>query len=170
MVTYTYLNGKAVRAMRRSDREITDRAEIVRIIDACDCCRVGFATEDGVYIVPLNFAFIENGALGAFYFHGAKEGRKAELIAARPKVGFEMDCAHRLNASDRACGYSFAYQSVIGTGVITQVADPEEKKRALTAIMAHYAPETAWVFTDGQAQTVAVYRLDIESLSCKAHA
>ena len=73
MVTYTYLNGKAVRAMRRSDREITDRAEIVRIIDACDCCRVGFATEDGVYIVPLNFAFIENGALGAFYFHGAKD-------------------------------------------------------------------------------------------------
>ena len=104
--------------MRRSDREVTDRAEIARIIASCDCCRVGFAAEDGVYIVPLNFAYVETGALGALYFHGAKEGRKAGLIAARPKAGFEMDCGHRLNASDRACGYSFAYKSVIGTGVI----------------------------------------------------
>ena len=123
--------------MRRSDREVTDRAEIARIIASCDCCRVGFAAEDGVYIVPLNFAYVETGALGALYFHGAKEGRKAGLIAARPKAGFEMDCGHRLNASDRACGYSFAYKSVIGTGVIAPVEDVEEKKRALAAIMAH---------------------------------
>ena len=155
--------------MRRSDREVTDRAGIARIIAACDCCRVGFAAEDGVYIVPLNFAYVEAGALGALYFHGAKEGRKAGLIAARPKVGFEMDCGHRLNASDRACGYSFAYKSVIGTGVIAPVEDLEEKKRALAAIMAHYAPEKQWVFTDEQAGAVSVFRLDIDSLRCKAH-
>ena len=38
--------------MRRSDREVTSRAGIAEIIAACDCCRVGFAAEDGVYIVP----------------------------------------------------------------------------------------------------------------------
>lgn len=155
--------------MRRQDRQITDRAQIVRVIEACDCCRVGFAAEDGAYIVPLNFAFVENGALGALYFHGAKQGRKAEFIAARPRVGFEMDCRHALRASDRACGYSFAYQSVIGTGVIAPVERAEEKKRALAAIMAHYAPEKSWEFTDEQASAVSVFRLDIDALSCKAH-
>lgn len=155
--------------MRRSDREVTSRAEIVRVIDACDCCRVGFADAGGVYIVPMNFAYMDNGALGALYFHGAKEGRKAGLIAARPEVGFEMDCDHRLNPSGRACGYSFAYQSVIGTGRIGPVEDTGEKKRALAAIMAHYAPESSWDFTDEQSLAAAVFRLDIESLSCKAH-
>ena len=84
-------------------------------------------------------------------------------------LGFEMDCGHRLNASDRACGYSFAYKSVIGTGVIAPVEDVEEKKRALAAIMVHYAPEKQWVFTDEQAGAVSVFRLDIDSLRCKAH-
>ena len=73
--------------MLRSDREVTSRAGIAEIIAACDCCRVGFADAGGVYIVPMNFAYMDNGALGALYFHGAKEGRKAGLIAARPEVG-----------------------------------------------------------------------------------
>lgn len=156
--------------MRRSDREITDRAQILRVISSCDCCRVGFQTAGGPYLVPLNFAFADTGAQGALYFHGAYEGRKAALIAARPRVGFEMDCGHLLHTSDRACGYSFAYQSVIGTGVIAPVTDLEEKKRALTAIMAHYAPEGSFSFSDAQADAVAVFRLDIDTLSCKIHA
>ena len=51
--------------MRRSDREVTSRAGIAEIIAACDCCRVGFADAGGVYIVPMNFAYVDNGALGA---------------------------------------------------------------------------------------------------------
>ena len=64
--------------MRRSDREVTSRAEIVRVIDACDCCRVGFADAGGVYIVPMNFAYMDNGALGAlraFFLRCLRPGR-----------------------------------------------------------------------------------------------
>ena len=46
--------------MRRSDREVTSRAGIAEIIAACDCCRVGFADAGGVYIVPMNFAYVED--------------------------------------------------------------------------------------------------------------
>ncbi len=155
--------------MRRADRQVTDPGKIARMIAACDCCRVGFADEGGVYIVPLNFGFVARGALGTLYFHGAKEGRKADLIAARPQVGFEMDCGHTLRAAGRACGYSFSYWSVIGTGVIAPVEQAEEKKQALAAIMSHYAPQQDWEFTDEQADAVSVFRLDIGTLSCKAH-
>ena len=37
----------------------------------------------------------------------------------------------------------------------------------LTAIMAHYEPEKSFVFTDKQAQHVAVFRLDVAELTCK---
>ena len=35
------------------------------------------------------------------------------------------------------------------------------------AIMAHYEPEKSFVFTDEQAQHVAVFRLDVAELTCK---
>ena len=43
----------------------------------------------------------------------------------------------------------------------------EEKKQALAAIMAHYESEKSFVFTDEQAQHVAVFRLDVAELTCK---
>ncbi len=42
--------------MRRKDREVTDFAEIVRIIDQCAIVRIGLADGDFPYIVPVNFA------------------------------------------------------------------------------------------------------------------
>ena len=154
--------------MRRADRAVTDREKILQILDACHCCRVGFAHQDGAYIVPLSFAFVP-GTPDRFYFHGAKEGRKASLIAQKPKVGFELDCAHALTAGQTGCSYSYRYRSVIGTGVICEVQEPEEKKRALSAIMAHYEKSRPFAFTDEQTQRVAVFRLDVAQLTCKEH-
>lgn len=114
--------------MRRAERAVTDREKILQILDACHCCRVGFSDPDGAYIVPLSFAFVP-GTPDRFYFHGAKEGRKAALIAARPKVGFELDCSYALVGGTSGCSYSCRYQSVIGTGRIGEVTDMEEKNR-----------------------------------------
>lgn len=114
--------------MRRAERAVTDREKILQILDACHCCRVGFSDPDGAYIVPLSFAFVP-GTPDRFYFHGAKEGRKAARIAARPKVGFELDCSYALVEGTSGCSYSCRYQSVIGTGRIGEVTDMEEKNR-----------------------------------------
>ena len=73
--------------MRRADRAVTDRERILQVIESCECCRVGFSCPEGAYIVPLNFAFVP-GAPDRFYFHGAQEGRKADLIRTAPRVGF----------------------------------------------------------------------------------
>ena len=97
------------------------------------------------------------------------EGRKAELIRTAPRVGFELDCAHALTAGQTGCSYSYRYQSVIGTGVICEVQESEEKKRALSAIMAHYEKSRLFTFTDEQAQRAAVFRLDVAQLTCKEH-
>ena len=100
--------------MRRADRAVTDRERILQVIESCTCCRVGFSCPEGAYIVPLNFAFVP-GTPDRFYFHGAQEGRKADLIRTAPRVGFELDCAHALTAGQTGCSYSYRYRSVIGT-------------------------------------------------------
>lgn len=67
--------------MRRRDREETRREEIINIIAAADCCRLGLIDDDGLaYSVPLNFAFVEEGDFGIFYFHGAAQGKKIDLV------------------------------------------------------------------------------------------
>ena len=152
--------------MRRAEREVTDRGQLLEIISRCTCCRVAFSDPEGAYIVPLSFAFVP-GQPDRFYFHGAKEGRKASLIAQKPKVGFELDCAYKLVAGQSGCKYSCRYQSIVGTGVIGEVQDLEEKKQALSALMRQYEPSRSFVFTDEQAQAVAVYRLDVAAMTGK---
>ena len=45
--------------MRRHDREITDKNEILEIMNLCDVCRLAFKDGDYPYILPLNFGIEE---------------------------------------------------------------------------------------------------------------
>jgi len=156
--------------MRRSDREVKDSARIDEIIRMCDCCRLGLVDGDGVYIVPLNFGFKSENGRRTLYFHGAKEGKKIELIKAHPFVGFELDTNHAVTAGEKACDYSFLYSSVIGKGVAAVVEDIEEKRAALQLIMEHYSGKGNWSLPDEAVEGVAVIRLEVVELSCKEHA
>jgi len=153
--------------MRRKDREITDPKRINEIIAACDCCRVGLADGESVYVVPLNFGY--SGDVGVFYFHCAKEGKKLALIAANPNAGFELDTNHEVIRGEKGCSFSFRYSSVMGKGKITEVAEPAEKKAALALIVAHYGGPGDGRFTGAEAASVTVLRLDVTEMTAKEH-
>ena len=55
-------------------------------------------------------------------------------------VAFEIDCEHKLMSplGKESCTTSFAYESVIGQGVIEKAAE-EEKEPLLTELLRHYA-------------------------------
>lgn len=76
--------------MRRSDREITDFSEIIRVMEQCDVCRLAMHDEYP-YILPLNFGMEVEGRQITLYFHSAKAGKKFELLVRDDRVGFEMD-------------------------------------------------------------------------------
>lgn len=155
--------------MRKKDREITDSARIVDIIDRCTCCRIGFYDGKEVYIVPLNFGYeIKNNSY-IFYFHGAKEGRKIDLIQAYPNVGFEMDTNYRLNEADIACGYFARFQSIIGNGIVSMVSETAEKEHGLSLLMEHSTGKKDWDFVEKTLNSVAVFKLEVAKLSCKEH-
>ena len=155
--------------MRRNDRAIVNPLKMKDIINRCVCCRIGFNDDGAVYIVPLSFGFEITGNTYVFYFHGAKEGRKLDLIQKNPKVGFEMDTHYALNESEHPCSYSARFQSVIGNGVMSMVTDVEEKRHGLSLIMEHTAGKGGWIFDEKMVNAVAVFKLEVTEMSCKEH-
>ena len=153
--------------MRRTDREITDENRIDEIIRTCKICRLGFCDEGEVYIVPLNFGYECESGRRVFYFHGASEGRKLELIRKTGKAGFEMDCGYEPISGETACTHSSRYRSIIGSGTVRLLEDREEKKRGMLSIMAHITGKRDWELPEAAMNATAVFRLEVEKLSCK---
>lgn len=154
-------------SMRRKDKEIIDKEKIEQIIESCDCCRIGLVDKDKPYIIPLNFAYINEGNKQLFYFHGSKIGKKIDLINKNKYAGFEMDTNHMLKKSEEACKYSFKYQSIIGTGIITIVTDLNEKINGLKLLMKHYSDKDNWSFNEKIIEEIAVIKLEVEEITCK---
>ncbi len=153
--------------MRRQDREVTEPERIRQIISACTCCRLGFCDQGQAYIVPLSFGFTERDGKYTFYFHSAKEGRKIDLIRRTGYAAFEMDTNYQLRTAAAACAHSASYQSIMGGGPVAFVEDPAEKEAALQAIMLHTAGKDGWTFSAQMLDSVCVFRLTAETLSCK---
>ena len=155
--------------MRRKDREVTDRAEIRAIIAACDCCRLGLCGGGRAYVVPLDFGFVEEGGRCAFYFHGAQEGRKIDLIRETGWAAFEMDTGHEWVLGERAQEATSRFQCVMGGGPVTVLETAEEKRAGLMAIMAHVTGRDQWDVGQEILERTQVFRLDAEELTCKIH-
>ncbi len=155
--------------MRRKDREVTDENKIEEIMSKCHCCHLGLNDDGKVYIVPLNFGFVKEKGKYILYFHGAKEGRKIDIINKNNLVGFEMDRNYELVTGNTACNYSALYQSIIGNGKISFVEDKKEKIKGLNAIMRQTTGNGQWEFKDKMLDVVAVLRVDVDELSCKEH-
>ena len=121
--------------MTRRERQVTDINEIIKILDKSKVVHLGMVDGDEPYVVPMNYGYtMEDGKL-TLYLHGAKRGRKLDLIRANPKVFFEMCCDIVPFEGEVACKYGITYASVMGRGIAEIVEDVEEKKFALSALM-----------------------------------
>lgn len=155
--------------MRRKDREILNREEMLQILKKCDCCRIGLVDENGAYIVPMNFGYEEDGENLYLYFHGATEGKKIELIKKQGLASFEMDRKHEFVKGDIACQYSFLYQSIMGKGKIEILESYEDKIKGLDAIMAHYTDKPKWKYDERVVNRVSIIKMTVTEWSCKEH-
>ena len=162
-----------MRPMRRANRQITDPAEVRALIERCHTVRVGAVDEDGVFVVPLNFGYEWVGGRLVLYLHSASEGRKAEAFSRGPRVAIEMVVELGVITGGYACAYSFSYQSIMGSGLISPVANVDEKRRALELIMRHMAPGAPrdssgkFSFSDEAVERVAIFRIDVDELAAK---
>lgn len=151
--------------MRRSDREVKDVQDMIRIMEKCDVCRLALNDDGYPYILPLNFGVQADGNRVELFFHGALEGKKYELLRRDNRASFEMDCSHRLvtDASRGSC--TMEYESVIGKGHL-YIVEESEKYHALRVLMEHYHQEE-FPFNKDVMPRTTVFKMVVDSITGK---
>lgn len=173
--------------MRRKDREVTDLAEIISVIDECHILRLGLCDGTFPYIVPVNFAFqIHSDEIDSmkdktitpdltmgdkkikieFFIHGAKSGRKADFIKKNDFCSFEMDCAHRLELIPSTRDITMRYKCIMGKAKITTL-EGDEKLFALEKMVNRYEETKNFDWNRSSLPHTLVCRLDVLELTCK---
>lgn len=156
--------------MRRKDREITDFQQIIAIMKNCEVCHVAFKDEEYPYVVPMNYGMEVDGCQVILYFHGAKEGKKHDLIKQNNKVAFVMECTHGIVTGKQvgACECTMEFESIMGTGELDYVPD-DEKVNALHTLLEQYNVQegSEYHFHDEVVPHTCVLRLKVHNLTGK---
>jgi uncharacterized protein len=160
----SYSNSHPHGAMRRKDREITDRLEIETIVKTGRVMHIALADRTMPYVVPVFYAF--DGK--AIYFHSAKAGSKVEIIKRNNNICFEISLDQGIIESDSACDFEARHRTVIGIGKAVFVNDDTEKIKALNLIVGQFTPEK-FEYPAANLNATLVVRIDIDSMKGKKH-
>lgn len=149
--------------MRRTDREIADRAAIDEIVETCQVCHLGLAVDSEPYVVPVSYGY--DGS--AVFFHTAKSGKKIDMITASSRVcvQFERD-VELVTGDEDACAWTFTFESVIGYGTVIELVEPEVKAHGLNQIMRHYSGRD-WEYPGPAFDATRVWRVDLDEVTGK---
>jgi nitroimidazol reductase NimA-like FMN-containing flavoprotein (pyridoxamine 5'-phosphate oxidase superfamily) len=152
------------REMKRSDRQVTDQKEIDAIINRCQVCRLAMYDGEESYIVPMSFGYANK----TVYFHGARVGRKIDILTAFPEVCVEFDRAlDMVTDEETACRWSQKFESVIAWGRAELLSQAEEKREAFNIIMGHYADRKKWTYEDTLIARTEVIKIPLHRMTAK---
>jgi nitroimidazol reductase NimA-like FMN-containing flavoprotein (pyridoxamine 5'-phosphate oxidase superfamily) len=127
---------KRTTVRRLPERARYDQASIESILDEALVCHVGFVVEGQPYVIPTTF-----GRVGeSLYIHGSAASRMLRSLKKDIPVCVTVTLLDGLVLARSAFHHSMNYRSVVILGVAEEVVDPEEKDRALKAIVDHVVP------------------------------
>lgn len=152
--------------MRRHDREITDEAEVLAILERCEVLRVALNSETYPYIVPLSFGCEVIGERPYLYVHGAKEGLRHQLLADDWRVCFEADRFDGYVQTPH--GISCNYESIIGFGR-AEALTGEEAAHGLQVILSHCG-FPGYQCPQAQTDHTSVWRITVSQMTGKRRA
>jgi len=150
---------------RRKDRIMKTSREMELLLERISVGRLAVTTEEGPYIIAVNYLFLE----GSIYFHSGVSGRKMEALRADSRVCFLVDEVGPQVVWEQGCGISQIYKSVVCFGKAEFVEDPLEKRGILERMVRKYVP-SSYPFspmTDQNIKKTAVVRIVIESMTGK---
>ena len=155
-------------AMRRTDRAITDDAEIADLLRQADICRIATTLNDQPFISANTFWY--DGE--RIFFHTATQGRTLTNIGQNPRVCLEVDWVGRWLPATTALEFSVEYTGVVVFGRARLLEDDAEKERALQGLLDKYFPDLKpgsdyRPMTPEELEITAVFAVDIEAWSGK---
>ena len=155
-----------MQGMTKRERQITDKAQILHILDTAKVLHLGLCVNNEPYVVPMNYGYIEEKGKLVLYLHSAVQGKKLDMIRANPNVFFEMDCDLAPFEGEKPCQYGLVYSSVMGRGTAVIVEDVEEKMKAMSMLMKTQTQKD-FEFNDRLVSIVSVIRIDVAEYTAK---
>ena len=155
-----------MQGMTKRERQITDEAQILKILDTAKVLHLGLSVNDEPYVVPMNYGYTMEAGRLVLYLHSALQGKKLDMIRSNSRVFFELDCDRMPFEGDKPCQYGLVYSSVMGRGTARIIEDVEEKKKAMTVLMKTQTGKD-FAFEDRLVSIVAVIRVDVAEFTAK---
>ena len=156
-------------SMRRRDREIKDFDVILKMIDACHILRIGLFDRDEPdfpYIVPLNFGYkLVDGKI-FLYIHGARAGRKWDLLQQSQYCSVQMDVDDGMELIPQARDITERYRSVMAKARI-RLLSGDELVEGMEICVNRYQECRGFDWNRAALSHVAVWELELSSLSAK---
>ena len=152
--------------LTKRELEVTDREEIVQILDKCKIVHVAMVDDGMPYVVPMNYGYTLEGDDLTLYLHGSLRGRKIDILRKNPNVFIEMNCDVVPFDGKVACQYGTMYSSIMGSGKAEILEDADAKKTGLTQFMKSQTG-LDFEFTDKMVSAVNVIVIKIDGFTAK---
>ncbi|MEU3892140.1 pyridoxamine 5'-phosphate oxidase family protein [Streptomyces sp. NPDC029041] len=154
---------------RSADRASYDKDLVHSILDEAYVCHLGFVRDGAPVVLPTLYARVGE----RLYVHGSTGSRPLRAAGqADPGLPVCLTVTHvdGLVLARSAFHHSINYRSVVVHGVAHDVTDPEEKLRALDALVDHVVPgrsADSRPANKKELAATAVIRLDLDEVSAK---
>lgn len=165
-VTASYPISQRNRVKRLHERGAYDHATVHRILDASMLCHVSYVIDGQPYCTP-TFFWREGTKL---YWHGSGASRMLRNQAKGERVCLTV--AHLDSLVLARCGFNHSadYRAVMVFGSAYLVTDPDEKQRAVVAMVNRFYPDrTAGLrpSTSQEIKATSFIAMEIEEASAK---
>ncbi len=123
--------------------EIKDENIINQVLDNAEYGTLAICHENKPYSLPINFVRVQS----SIYFHGAKKGKKIDILKNNSLASFSVVEAFSMIQSyfsskdNLACPATQFFKSIMIDGKITFIEDYDEKVLALQKLMEKLQPE-----------------------------
>lgn len=149
--------------MRRKKQLLTEE-ETTNILKNCSAGVLGVIGDSGYpYTVPMSYVYGGNN----LYMHSAKEGHKIDSIVKNNKVSFSVIDRDDVIQST----FTTHFRSVTIFGKARILSDPEEKMKALEALVRKYSPDyilEGKLEIEKEWDNVSLIEVEIEHMTGKA--
>lgn len=159
--------------IRRKDLEINDFDEIKYLLNKCQVLHLAINDNPSAYIVPVSYGFSIKENEICFYIHGARKGKKYELLKKESNVSVELEIFEDYKVVDsetklNACNIGCYYKSFIGIGLVNELNNKKEKINALNLIVKHCGFNDYEIKNENIKNT-AVFEIKISNYSVKGN-
>lgn len=123
----------------RTKTHLLTKEQIDDLFKRAEVGRLGTFSSNGFpYVLPMHFVYVDN----KIYMHGLPKGKKIDNIKFNSNVCFEVDEMLSLlyEGVENPCDVNTEFNSIILEGKGSLVSDFDEKKLALSSIVAKFTP------------------------------